>query len=83
MKARKTLLAGAALGALIATGATVSASAAPANHRRAPASSQASEIEALRYQVQALTDRLNMQDDLPPKKCIPPVRTAGTLGSEL
>jgi hypothetical protein len=67
MKTTRSLLAGAALGALLGAGAVAPAEAATKtvkHHARHPsaASTQAAEINALKEQVQALTDRLNAQE---------------------
>ena len=56
MTRKSSLIGGAALGALIALGMGAAAQA-----RTAP-NSQAAQVEALRLQVQALTDRLNAQE---------------------
>ena len=63
MHKKTSLLAGAALG-LIAVATCAPAEAAAARHKSASSASQAqaAEIQALREQVQALTDRLNAQE---------------------
>lgn len=62
MKTKMSLLAGAALGVILATSAALPASAAPAKAYRAGANSQAAELAALKAQIQALTERLNAQE---------------------
>jgi hypothetical protein len=64
MKMKSSLLAGAALGA-VALSICAPAEAAPrrhANHQPSAMQAQAAEIQALREQVQALTERLNAQE---------------------
>jgi len=63
MKTKMSLLAGAALGAMLAASAALPANAAPAKkHRVVASSAQAAELAALKAQVQILTERLNAQE---------------------
>lgn len=63
MKTKMSLLAGAALGAVLVAGVAAPADAKPVKkHAATAASSQAAELRALKAQVQALTERLNAQE---------------------